>query len=92
MGTRAAGCPGPDRGGRVRDPRGPQGLPPTAVAHLAITVAGQDDFRSGRLELYPDAVLGALRRQASRYRRERPSCHDTAENARETAHLGDSND
>jgi hypothetical protein len=41
-------------------------FPPAAVAHLGITVAGQDDFLSGLLELYPDA----LRRQASRYRRE----------------------
>ena len=32
------------------------------AAHLGITVAGQDDFLSGLLELYPDAVLGALRR------------------------------
>jgi hypothetical protein len=45
-------------------------FPPAAVAHLGITVAGQDDFLSGLLELYPDAVLDALRRQASRYRRE----------------------
>jgi hypothetical protein len=37
---------------------------------LGITVAGQDDFLLGLLELYPDAVLDALRRQASRYRRE----------------------
>jgi hypothetical protein len=29
-----------------------------------------DQFLSGLLELYPDAVLDALRRQASRYRRE----------------------
>jgi len=43
---------------------------PVAVAHLGITVVGQDDFLSGLLELYPDAVLDALRRQASRYRRE----------------------
>jgi len=45
-------------------------FPPAAVAHLGITVAGQDDLLSGLLELYPDAVLDALRRQASRYRRE----------------------
>jgi hypothetical protein len=45
-------------------------FPPGAVAHLGMTVAGQDDFLSGLLELYPDAVLDALRRQASRYRRE----------------------
>jgi hypothetical protein len=40
------------------------------LPHPGITVTGQDDFLSGLLELYPDAVLGALRRQASRYRRE----------------------
>lgn len=45
-------------------------FPPGSAAHLGITVARQDDFLSGLLELYPDAVLGALRRQASRYRRE----------------------
>jgi len=45
-------------------------FPPGSVTHLEITVAGQDDFLTGLLELYPDAVLGALRRQASRYRRE----------------------
>jgi hypothetical protein len=45
-------------------------FPPAAVAHLGITVVGQDDFLSGLLELYADAVLDALRRQASRYRRE----------------------
>ncbi len=41
-------------------------FPPAAVADFGIIVAGQDDFLSGLLELYPDA----LRRQASRYRRE----------------------
>jgi hypothetical protein len=45
-------------------------FPPESVAPLGITVAGQDDFLLGLLELYPDAVLDALRRQASRYRRE----------------------
>jgi predicted nucleic acid-binding protein len=45
-------------------------FPPRATAHLEITVAGQDDFLSGLLELYPDEVVEALRRQASRYRRE----------------------
>lgn len=45
-------------------------FPPTAVTHLGITVAGQDDFLSGLLELYPDPILSAPRRQASRYRRE----------------------
>jgi hypothetical protein len=45
-------------------------FPPGSVAHLEITVAGQDDFLLGLLELYPDSVLDALRRQASRYRRE----------------------
>lgn len=45
-------------------------FPPESVAHLGITVAGQDDYLLGLLELYPDAVLDALRRQASRYRRE----------------------
>jgi predicted nucleic acid-binding protein len=45
-------------------------FPPGSVKHLEITVAGQDDFLLGLLELHPDAVLDALRRQASRYRRE----------------------
>lgn len=45
-------------------------FPPESVLHLGITVAGQDDFLLGLPELYPDAVLDALRRQASRYRRE----------------------
>jgi predicted nucleic acid-binding protein len=45
-------------------------FPPASTAHLRITVTGQDDFLLGLLELYPDAVLDALRRQASRYRRE----------------------
>ena len=45
-------------------------FPPAAVAHLGITAAGQDDFLSGLHDLYPDAVPGTLRRQASRYRRE----------------------
>jgi hypothetical protein len=45
-------------------------FPPAAVGDFGITIAGQDDFLSGLLELYPDAVLDALRRQASRYRRE----------------------
>lgn len=45
-------------------------FPPESVAHLGVTVAGQDDFLVGLLEMYPDAVLGALRRQSSRYRRE----------------------
>jgi predicted nucleic acid-binding protein len=45
-------------------------FPSASVSHLGITVAGQDDFLSGLVELYPGAVLEALRRQASRYRRE----------------------
>jgi predicted nucleic acid-binding protein len=45
-------------------------FPPESAAHLGVTVAGQDDFLLGLLELYPDAVLDALRRQSSRYRRE----------------------
>jgi hypothetical protein len=45
-------------------------FPPESAAHLGITVAGQDDFLAGLLELYPDEVLSALRRQSSRYRRE----------------------
>jgi hypothetical protein len=45
-------------------------FPPAAVADFGITIVGQDDFLSGLLELYPDAVLSAPRRQASRYRRE----------------------
>jgi hypothetical protein len=38
--------------------------------HLGITVTGQDNFLLGLLELQSDAVLDALRRQSSRYRRE----------------------
>src|ERR1700735_968201 len=45
-------------------------FPLRSVEHLEITVAGQDDFLLGLLELHPDAVRAALRRQASRYRRE----------------------
>jgi hypothetical protein len=45
-------------------------FPPAAVADFGIIIVGQDDFLSGLLELYPDPVLDALRRQASRYRRE----------------------
>jgi hypothetical protein len=45
-------------------------FPPASVTHWGIAVAGQDDFLLGLLEIYPDAVLDALRRQASRYRRE----------------------
>ncbi|MGH3278367.1 MAG: hypothetical protein ACRDNW_04430 [Trebonia sp.] len=45
-------------------------FPLESVAHLGITVAGQDDFLLGLLELHPDAALDALRRQSSRYRRE----------------------
>jgi predicted nucleic acid-binding protein len=45
-------------------------FPPESAAHLGVTVASQDDFPLGLLELYPDAVLDALRRQSSRYRRE----------------------
>jgi predicted nucleic acid-binding protein len=45
-------------------------FPQESVAHLGVTVAGQDDFLAGLVELHPDEVLGALRRQSSRYRRE----------------------
>lgn len=45
-------------------------FPPESAVHLGITVTGQDDFLLGLLELHPDAVLDALRRQSSRYRRE----------------------
>jgi predicted nucleic acid-binding protein len=45
-------------------------FPPESVAHLGVTVTGQDDFLLGLLEQHPEAVLGALRRQSSRYRRE----------------------
>jgi len=45
-------------------------FPPESTAHLGIGVAGQDDFVAGLLELHPDVVLEALRRQSSRYRRE----------------------
>jgi hypothetical protein len=60
--------PGQGRGetGGRRAPPDPDG----SLLPLGITVAGQDDFLSGLLELYPEAVLDALRRQASRYRRE----------------------
>ncbi len=45
-------------------------FPTEAVSHFGITVTSQDDFLLGLLELHPDAVLDALRRQASRYHRE----------------------
>jgi hypothetical protein len=45
-------------------------FPPESAVHLGITITGQDDFLLGLLELHPDAVLDALRRQSSRYRRE----------------------
>jgi predicted nucleic acid-binding protein len=45
-------------------------FPHGSVARFEVTVGGQDDFLLGLLELYPDEVLDALRRQASRYRRE----------------------
>ena len=45
-------------------------FPPASVTDFGITVAVQDDFLSGLLELYPNPVLDSLRRQASRYRRE----------------------
>lgn len=45
-------------------------FPGAAVEAFGITAADQDDFLLGQLELYPRAVRDALRRQASRYRRE----------------------
>lgn len=45
-------------------------FPAEAVEQYGITVCGQDDFLLGLLELYPGEILSALRRQASRYRRE----------------------
>jgi len=45
-------------------------FPPESAVYLGITVTGQDDFLLGLLELHPYAVLDALRRQSSRYRRE----------------------
>ena len=45
-------------------------FPSESAVHLGITVTGQDDFLLWLLELHPDAVLDALRRQSSRYRRE----------------------
>ena len=44
-------------------------FPPAAAADSGSPSAGQDDFLSACSNL-PGAVLGALRRQASRYRRE----------------------
>lgn len=46
-------------------------FPAEAVRPYDITVASQDGFLLGQLELYPGQVLDALRRQASRYRRDR---------------------
>jgi hypothetical protein len=37
-------------------------FPPESVAHLGVTVTGQDDFLLRLLELHPESVLGALRR------------------------------
>lgn len=45
-------------------------FPAGAVDRFGITVTGQDDFLLSMLDLHPEAVLSALRRQASRYRRE----------------------
>jgi predicted nucleic acid-binding protein len=45
-------------------------FPAESIGTYGITVASQDEFLLGRLELYPGEVLDALRRQASRYRRE----------------------
>jgi predicted nucleic acid-binding protein len=45
-------------------------FPADAVSRFGIVVTVQDDFLLGLLDLYPEAVLRALRRQASRYRRE----------------------
>ena len=45
-------------------------FPAEAAGRYEITLCGQDDFLLGLLELYPGEVLSALRRQASRYRRE----------------------
>ena len=45
-------------------------FPAAAADQYGITVCGQDDFLLGLLALYPGEVLSALRRQASRYRRE----------------------
>jgi hypothetical protein len=45
-------------------------FPAEVAEQYGITVCGQDDFLLGMLELYPGEVLSALRRQASRYRRE----------------------
>jgi predicted nucleic acid-binding protein len=45
-------------------------FPAEAAEQYGIIVSGQDDFLLGLLEMYPGEVLSALRRQASRYRRE----------------------
>ena len=45
-------------------------FPARAAEPYGVTVFGQDDFLLGLLESYPGEVLSALRRQASRYRRE----------------------
>ena len=45
-------------------------FPAGAVRLYDITVVSQDALLLGQLELYPGEVLEALRRQASRYRRE----------------------
>jgi hypothetical protein len=45
-------------------------FPAAAVRPCDITVTSQDEFLLAQLELYPGDVLDALRRQASRYRRE----------------------
>jgi hypothetical protein len=45
-------------------------FPSESVRHLRVNVVGQDDFLLGLLELHPEAVLNALSRQSSRYRRE----------------------
>ena len=45
-------------------------FPAGAVQRYDIEVASQDDFLLGQLELYREEVIGALRQQVSRYRRE----------------------
>ena len=63
-------------------------FPPAAVAHLGVTVAGQDDFLSGLLELYPDACAGRAPPPASRYRREPRTVMALLNVSRHSGHLG----
>jgi len=57
-------------------------FPPPALAPYDIQAVHQDDFLLDQLELWPAAVLDALRQQASRYRRDPRTVADLLETLR----------